>query len=216
MKKDINKEIHKIPLFDQNGKKKDSFELDKDLFDGKFSEGLLYQSIVSHRANQRRGTASTKTRRDVRGGGKKPWKQKGTGRARVRSIRNPIWRGGGVVYGPHPRDFGYRLPKKVKRGAFLASLNAKLKDKELAAIESITLTAPKTRELAGILKGLNIKGTILLLVDNIDKNLHLAGRNMNNLTLKNVNGATAYDVLSCAHVLITKKAIEQLNNKGKK
>ncbi len=118
MKKQKNSEINRVPVVDAKGKKVDTVELDKDIFNGKFNEGLLYQSIVMYNANKRRGVANTKTRADVRGGGKKPWRQKGTGRARFGSIRNPLWRGGGKAFGPHARDFRYGLPKKLKRNAF--------------------------------------------------------------------------------------------------
>ena len=108
-----DRQINKIPLFNAQGKKIDMLELNKDVFNGKANKVLLYQAITMYRANKRRSTASTKTRAEVRGGGKKPWRQKGTGRARFGSIRNPLWRGGGVAFGPHPRDFKYNLPQKI-------------------------------------------------------------------------------------------------------
>jgi len=217
MKKQSNQEIAKIPLFSSKGKKLESLELDKSVFNGKPNESLLYQAVLMYRANQRRGTASTKTRADVRGGGKKPWRQKGTGRARFGSIRNPLWRGGGIAFGPHPRDFRYSLPKKLKRNAFISGLNAKLKDGHIIAIESIELDSPKTKHIAGLLKSLNVTEGVLLIVDNdnLDKNLILASRNIKNLTLKKINEVTALDVLSRDRVIITKKAIGILNKKVK-
>ena len=143
-------QYNRITLFDSKGKKGDALEFDKSVFNGKFNESLLYQAIKMYRANQRKGIADTKTRDEVRGGGKKPWRQKGTGRARVASIRNPIWRGGGVVFGPHPRDFRYRLPKKMRRIAFLHSINAKLRAQEIVALEDFAQMEPKTKIVTSI------------------------------------------------------------------
>ena len=117
--------VNKVPLFDSKGKKKEALELNKEVFNGRFNKVLLYESLKMYRANQRKGASSTKTRGEVRGGGKKPWKQKGTGRARTSSIRNPIWRGGGIAFGPHPRDFRYALPRKMKKQALLSLQQAK-------------------------------------------------------------------------------------------
>ncbi len=215
-KKKANGELNQIPLFDSNGKKIDTVELDKNVFNGDINKVLLYQSITMYRANQRRGTASTKTRADVRGGGKKPWRQKGTGRARFGSIRNPIWRGGGVAFGPHPRDFRYSLPKKMKRAAFISSLNSKLKNRKILASEEESANEPKTKSFVKRFKGINIKKErVLFLVEKIDKNLYLASRNIKKLTLKKINEATAFDVLSNEHIVMTKKAAECLNKRVK-
>jgi large subunit ribosomal protein L4 len=215
-KKKANGELNQIPLFDSNGKKIDTVELDKNVFNGDINKVLLYQSITMYRANQRRGTASTKTRADVRGGGKKPWKQKGTGRARFGSIRNPLWRGGGIAFGPHPRDFRYSLPKKMKRAAFISSLNAKLKNRKILASEEESANEPKTKSFVKRFKGINIKKErVLFLVEKIDKNLYLASRNIKKLTLKKINEATAFDVLSNEHIVMTKKAAECLNKRVK-
>ena len=215
-KKKANGELNQIPLFDSNGKKIDTVELDKNVFNGDINKVLLYQSITMYRANQRRGTASTKTRADVRGGGKKPWRQKGTGRARFGSIRNPVWRGGGIAFGPHPRDFRYSLPKKMKRAAFISSLNAKLKNRKILASEEESANEPKTKSFVKRFKGINIKKErILFLVEKIDKNLYLASRNIKKLTLKKINEATAFDVLSNEHIVMTKKAAECLNKRVK-
>lgn len=206
-------QINKIPLFDSKGKKSDTVELNKDVFNGKFKEALLYQTLVMYRQNQRKGLASTKTRAEVRGGGKKPWRQKGTGRARVASTRNPIWRGGGVAFGPHTRDFRYNIPKKMKKAAFLASLNAKLKKGNVIALEDMAIPEPKTRVVSNILKKLNAAGRILIIAEKIDRNLALASRNIKGLTLKELRDTMAFDVLSCDRVIITRKAAEALNKK---
>lgn len=209
-KKTSNIQINKIPLFSSGGKKLDSMELNKDVFNGKSNNALLYQLLRMYNANKRRGTASTKTRGEVRGSGKKPWKQKGTGRARVGSKRNPIWRGGGIAFGPHPRDFRYSVPKRMKRKAFISSLNAKLKAGKVVAIEDLVLENPKTKNVSGLLKSLNITEKVLLLVQKIDKNLLLASRNVEKLTLKKIAEATALDVLSNDRVIMTKPVAESL------
>lgn len=210
-----NEHINQIPLFDSNGKKIGTVELDRNMFNGKFNKSLLYQSLSMYRANQRRSVASTKTRGEVAGAGKKPWKQKGTGRARFGSIRNPVWRGGGIAFGPHPRDFRYSLPKKMKRKAFISSLNAKLKNGKVLAFEEVSLNEPKTKEFVKLFKGINLKKEkALFLVEKSGKNLYLATRNLKKLTLKNVNEATAFDVLLNERVVMTKKVIEYLNRKA--
>jgi large subunit ribosomal protein L4 len=211
-KKSDSTQINRIPLFDLTGKKVEMIELNKDTFDGKVNKALLYQTMLMYRANQRKGTANTKTRGDVRGGGKKPWRQKGTGRARAGSIRSPIWRGGGIVFGPHYRDFSYSVPKKIKRNAFISSLNGKLKSGKILALETESLDEPKTKKLAKLLKDLNIKKEkILLLVEKNDRNLLLASRNIKNLTLKRISDTTAFDILSNEHIIMSKQATEFLN-----
>ena len=211
MKQKSKTPVNKIPLFDSKGKKKETLELNKDVFKGHFNKALLYESIKMYRANQRKGNSDTKRRGEVRGGGKKPWRQKGTGRARVASIRNPIWRGGGIAFGPHPRDFRYSLPKKMKKSAFISSINAKLKSGGVVALEEVSLKAPKTKLITSLFKKINIGKKVLFLVDKIDKNLFLATRNIKGLTLKRLNDATALDVLSHSHLVITEKAAVELN-----
>ncbi|NQU95057.1 MAG: 50S ribosomal protein L4 [Candidatus Omnitrophica bacterium] len=210
MKTKTDVHVNKIPLFSSKGKKLNSMELNKDVFNGKSNNALLYQLLRMYNANKRKGTASTKTRGEVRGSGKKPWRQKGTGRARVGSKRNPVWRGGGIAFGPHPRDFRYSVPKKMKRKAFISSLNAKLKAGKVVAIEDLVLENPKTKNVSGLLKSLNITAKVLLLVQKIDKNLLLASRNVEKLTLKKIAEATALDVLSNDRVIMTKPVAESL------
>ena len=217
MKTKSNTQLNKIPLFDSKGKKQETLELNKAAFTGAFNEDLLYQSIVMYRANMRHGTASTKTRGNVRGSGKKPWRQKGTGRARVGSKRTPVWRSGGVVFGPHPRDFSYSLPKKMKRSAFISSLNAKLSGGKVSGLDKESPETPKTKVFSDLLKKMNIKEkSVLFLASKIDNNLSLATRNIKRFSLKKVNEATALDVLSHDHVIITKEAAGALNERVSK
>ncbi len=140
-----------LPIYNTEGKEIDSLKLDKTVFDGTINTACLYQAVNAYRANQRKGLASTKTRGEVSGGGRKPWRQKGTGRARVGSIRSPLWRHGGVIFGPHPRHFYYNLPKKLKVLALKSSLNAKVKENSLIVLDGINLEIPKTKEASKIL-----------------------------------------------------------------
>lgn len=144
----------RIPVYSFEGEELKKIELDALLFDGKVHESLLYQAVVGYLCARRSGSASTKTRKEVRGGGKKPWRQKGTGRARAGSIRSPLWRGGGVTFGPHPRDFSHHLSKRLKRQALKSSLNSKLIDKQLLVVEELEVRQPKTRVFASSLSKL--------------------------------------------------------------
>src|SRR3990170_4427510 len=150
---------------------KGAFVLPADLFDGTVHEPALHQAIKTYLGNQRQGTAKTKTRSFVSGGGKKPFRQKGTGRARQGSIRSPLWKGGGVVFGPHPRDFGYTVPQKVRKAALRESLNAKHKDEDLVCVDDLKESFDKTKEFAKILKNLSLKGKILALLDGSDASI---------------------------------------------
>jgi len=213
-KPDINQ--NKIPLFDSSGKKLEHLELDKGVIEKGVNEKLLYQTHIMYAANKRRGTASTKTRADVRGGGKKPWRQKGTGRARVGSTRNPIWRHGGVAFGPHPRDFSYTLPRQLKKHAFFAGICAKLKEGKLIAIESVRFEDPKTKNFVHLAAKLKLDGKTLFLSEGHEKNAVLAARNMKNIALKEVREATALDILLADRVVITKSGLKTLNDISKK
>jgi len=171
-----------------------------------------------YRANQRQGTASTRTRAETRGGGKKPWRQKGTGRARVGSIRSPLWKGGGVVFGPRPRDFGFSLPKKMKRLALLSSLSAKTKDKEVMVLEKDPeLKQPKTREITRILSALKAYNRrVLFLCPKRSENLMLSCRNIKNLTVRLCDDFNAYDVLSNSRILFSRETHDGIVKRLKK
>lgn len=201
-----------VEVYNREGKVIKKIKLNNEVFNGKVNFPLLHQAILMYEANQRQGTASTKTRSEKRGGGRKPWPQKGTGRARVGSIRSPIWRGGGVTFGPKPRDFSYKLPKKMRRSALKSSLNAKLKDNEIRVLENFKLEVPKTKNIHNILEkvGLLDKGKILLVIDNVDDNIILSCRNIKNLTLKRVFDLNCYEVLKHSVILFTKSAFLQL------
>lgn len=209
-KKTEAKKISSVPIFNSKGKEVEKFELDKELFTGEVNKGALYQFIRMYNANQRSGTASTKTRSDVSGGGKKPWRQKGTGRARAGSTRSPLWRGGGKIFGPHPRDFHYDIPKKIKKVAMLSSLNSKILDEKLIGIDSIVLAEPKTKQFQAIVNALKLEGRSLFVLDAVDENIKRASRNIENVTLKNYRDFNPMDVLNCNTVVISKAALTKI------
>lgn len=199
-----------IPVYDMAGKQVGTFAMNKEVFTGKVNKKVLYQAILMYNANRRAGTASTKTRGEVSGGGKKPFKQKGTGRARAGSIRSPLWPGGGIVFGPHPRDFHYDIPKKIKRLAFIESLNAKLAAKRLMGIDSVELTQPKTKLFQAILNALKLTGKNLFVMDEINDVIKKASRNIPNLSVKNYRDVNTVDVLTSDTMVISRAALEKL------
>lgn len=212
-----------LPIYNTEGKEVDSIKLDAKVFDGKINTAAIYQAINAYRANQRKGLAATKTRGEVSGGGKKPWRQKGTGRARVGSIRSPLWRHGGVIFGPHPRDFYYRMPRKLKILALKSALCAKLKENNLIVLEGINLEKPKTKEASRIFSNLKIKLTnglkpnsLLLLLDKIDNNLKMALRNIDFLNVNLAANTHTYEVMSHKKLIITKEGLTRLTNRLKK
>lgn len=199
-----------LDVLNIKGEKVETVALDEKVFDGKVNKPLLHQAVVNYLANRRQGTASTKTQGETRGGGRKPWRQKGTGRARVGSIRSPLWRGGGVVFGPHQRDYHYTPPKKIKRKALASALNAKLNDNALTAVDNISCEKPKTKEFLTLMKNLNIKPPALFVSDKLDKNTKLACRNIEGISLKSAADLNAYDILRYEQVVITKDALSKV------
>ena len=203
----INSEAPVVDVYSLSGKKVDKFKLDPDIFSAKVNKPLLHEIIQMYMANKRQGNASTKTKGLVRGGGKKPWRQKGTGRARSGSIRSPLWRHGGTIFGPLPRDFGYDMPKKTKRIALISSLSAKLKDNEIMILEKDPeLKEPKTSEIAKLLVSLKAYGDrVLFLYQGINENTIKSCRNIENVTVKRSVDFNTYDVLSNSKILFSKE-----------
>lgn len=199
-----------VPVFDCKGKEIEQFKLDKKLFDGKVNTAVLYQAVNMYNANKRQGNASTKTRGDVSGGGKKPYRQKGTGRARAGSTRSPLWRHGGIIFGPHPRDYHYDMPKKVKRLAFLSSINSKLNESKLMGITSVELDEPKTKKIVTIANALKLKGKSLFVLMSIDNKVKLASRNIQHITFRNMNDVSTMDILSSDNVVMDKAVLQKL------
>lgn len=212
------KEIPVVDVYNLSGKKVDKFKLDPDIFNKDIHKKLLHQVVLMYRANERQGNVSTKKRGAVRGGGKKPWRQKGTGRARVGSIRSPLWRGGGVVFGPQPRDFGYQLPKKMKRKAIIMGLSAKTKDNEILILEKDPdISKPKTKEIAKLLEALksyNIK--VLFLQSKRNEALIRSCRNIKNLTVKLCGEFNAYDILTNSRILFSRETHDSIVKRLKK
>ncbi len=200
----------RLPVYDLNGKVVDNVQLDEQLFDGRVNKTLLYEVKKMYEANSRKGTASTKTRGEVSGGGKKPWRQKGTGRARVGSSRNPIWRHGGTAFGPRPRDFGYTMPKKAVRKALLSSLNARLTEQMIKPVVKIEMKEPKTRDFKAILDNLKAEGKTLVVIDTMNENVKRSLRNLKRVSLKEGCNINAMDVLSNEYLVIEKDALEKL------
>jgi large subunit ribosomal protein L4 len=202
----------KIEVVDLENKKVGELELADDVFGAPVNESLLYESVRHYLAGTRRGTAATKTRAQVAGSGKKMWRQKGTGRARMGSIRSPIWRHGGTVHGPQPREYSYHLPRKMQLGALRSALSAKLRDNELKVVRAFELPDHKTKSMASALKSLEASRTVLV-VDNSDanKNLSLGSRNLPGVKLLSSREVTTYDLLAHKHVLLSEEAARKLS-----
>jgi large subunit ribosomal protein L4 len=187
---------------------KSAFALPAELFDGTVHEPVLHQAIKTHLANQRQGTAKTKTRSFVSGGNQKPWRQKGTGRARQGSIRSPLWRGGGIVFGPEPRDYRTRLPRKIRQLARRSALNARAREGALLVVDAMSFEAPKTSQLAGLLEKLGLEGKkVLVLSNGLNRNLFLSGRNLPSAEVMSFADASAYDVIWSDAVVVEQAAL---------
>ncbi len=205
------KEINtRLSVYDLNGKVAGNIQLDRKLFNGKINKALLYEAIKMYEANTHRGTSSAKTRAEVSGGGAKPWRQKGTGRARVGSSRNPVWTHGGVTFAPKPRDFGYSLPKKALNKALLASLNARLAENMIKPVVKLEMENPRTKTFKGMLEKLKTQGKTLVVVDTISDAVKLSSRNLKEVSLKEGKNVNARDVLINECVVIEKEALEKM------
>jgi large subunit ribosomal protein L4 len=207
-----------LPIYNSEGKETGTIKLDTAVFDGIVNQDAVYQAVVAYRANQRKGLAATKTRGEVSGGGRKPWKQKGTGRARVGSTRSPLWRHGGVVFGPHPKDFSYTLPQKIRSLALKSGLNAKVKDNDFMVLEGLSLATAKTKEAARVLNNLKIdrSNKALLLYGELNTNIVKAMRNISFIDVNSAKDANVYEVLSHKKLIITKDGLTAIYTRFKK
>jgi len=187
-----------------------SVEIDEAVFGGRIKTDLIWEAVVQQNASERRGTHATKTRAMVSGSGKKPWRQKGTGRARVGEIRNPLWRKGGTVFGPQPRTYGYELPRKIKRGALRAALLQKLQDGALIVIDDVITTEIKTKPIAEMLGRLGATGNTLLVDVSLSEALIKSSRNIAALHVAPAGRVTARDVMDARRIVVTKAALERL------
>jgi large subunit ribosomal protein L4 len=200
-----------VDIIDLSNKVVGTLDLSDEVFGVPVNENLLYEAVRHHLACIRRGTASTKTRHEVAGSGKKLWKQKGTGRARMGSIRSPLWRHGGTTHGPQPRDYSYKLPRKMQLGALRSALSAKLRDGELRVVSEFAISEPKSKGMRKTLDALEASRTILLVDNSANKNLALSSRNLEGVKLVSSREVNVYDLLGHQHVLLTQEAATKLS-----
>jgi large subunit ribosomal protein L4 len=207
----------KITIHNLEGKKVEDLELSENVFGVAKNDALLHQVYVAQSGNQRVAIAHTKGRGDVAGSGKKPWQQKGTGRARVGQIRNPVWRGGGVVFGPtKDRNFKKKINEKMKRKATLIALSEKVRAKNLIVVDNFNIKEKKTKELAKALENLKIKGKMLLGITNSEKEIYLCSRNIKQVTTIPTSQLNVLDILNNKNLILSKESIKFLEEKHKK
>ncbi|MCJ7843052.1 50S ribosomal protein L4 [Lederbergia sp. NSJ-179] len=200
----------KVALYSQAGSKVGEIDLNESVFGIEPNNHVLFEAIVMQRASLRQGTAKVKNRSEVRGGGAKPWRQKGTGRARQGSIRSPQWRGGGTVFGPVPRSYSYKLPKKVRRLAIKSALSTKVREESILVLESLSFEAPKTKEFVKVLANLPVGKKALVVTDTVDENVELSGRNIPGITVIEASNLNVLDVTNHQTLILTKAAVEKV------
>ncbi len=201
----------KVDVYTQTGEKlKTKMELNDQIFGLEPNEDLLAQYVRVYRANQRQGTVKTKTRGEVRGGGRKPWRQKGTGRARHGSTRSPLWKGGGTVHGPQPKDWSLKMPQKMKRKALFSALSQKATQGGILVLNKLDLKGIKTKDLKGVLEKLPVKEKILIALDKVDKNIILSARNLAGVKTIPAKDLNAYEVLNTKTMLLPKATLKIL------
>jgi len=201
-----------INIIDMKNSKVEERDLNPEVFNGEIKDYLVHEVVRAHLANRRQGTASTKTRSEVRGGGKKPWRQKGTGRARAGTIRSPLWRGGGIVFGPKPRDYSYSVPKKVRRAALRSVLTAKFQESRLLVVDRFSLETPKTKEMYAILKGLigGQEPSALLALGDWSEAVWRSARNIPDVKVIRVEQLNVYTALLYDYLILDKSAVNYL------
>lgn len=199
----------KIQMINVEGQPVEELELKDEIFDIEVNEHAVYLVVKNILANRRQGTQSAKTRAEVRGGGRKPWRQKGSGRARHGSIRSPIWKGGGITFAPKPRDYSYTTPKKVRRLAMKSALTSKVQAGELVVVDQITMDEPKTKAMAGYLKAMGVDSKALLVVED-NKNAVLSARNIPGVETSRADSLNVYDILKYDKLVLTKAALDRV------
>lgn len=201
----------KVAVYNVQGEQVGDIELKDAVFGVPVNEPVIHQAVVAQLANRRQGTHSTKSRGEVSGGGRKPWRQKGTGRARVGSIRSPLWRGGAITFGPKPRDYRKRLPKKVKRLAIKSALSAKVEEGNLIVLDELSFEKPKTKEMVKVLKALNAEGKALVITEGKDnENVVLSARNIAGVKPLSPENINVVDIVHHDKLLITKEAVRKV------
>jgi large subunit ribosomal protein L4 len=202
-----------LDVIDRQGTPVEKVAVADSAFGVEVKSHLFHQVIRMQLANRRRGAASTKTRGEVSGGGRKPWRQKGTGRARQGSTRSPLWRGGGVALGPKPRDYAYNLPKKVRRAALCSALSMKAQEGLLKVVDRIDIAAPKTKQMVGFLKDVGVEKSALVILSDDSPNVQLAARNLPNVKVLRVEGINIYDLLTHDYLICGKDALLKLQER---
>ena len=200
----------KVTVYNTNGDSVGTIDLNDSIFGVEVNQHVLHLAVVQYLANQRQGTQSTKTRAEVRGGGRKPWRQKGTGRARQGSIRSPQWTGGGVVFAPKPRDHSFKLNKKVKRLALKCALTTKVNDNKFIVVDDINLSEIKTKQMVSILNNVKAAPKTLVVMPESDKNVILSARNIEGVKTATVNTINPYDILKYETFVVTKAAVNKI------
>lgn len=203
----------KVPVYNAAGEVVGETELSESVFGQPFNPGLVHQAIVRYLANQRVGTANTLRRGEVSGGGRKPWRQKGTGRARQGSIRAPHWRHGGVVFGPHPREYRQEMPKKMRRVALLSALSQRARENSIRVLDTLTVTEPRTKAIAAVLNAHGLTRGALLITPELDRNVYLSARNIPRTTATFVDQLNIYEVMRHPVILLPLEAVRRLEQK---
>ncbi|MDO5018680.1 MAG: 50S ribosomal protein L4 [Lagierella massiliensis] len=199
-----------IKMLNQQGESVGNIDLKEDIFGVEVNEHVVYEVVRNQLANKRQGTQSAKTRAEVRGGGKKPWRQKGTGRARQGSIRSPQWKGGGIVFAPKPRDYSYKLPKKVKRLAVKSVLTSKVNDEELIVLDALKLDNFSTRAAKGVLKNINALNKALIVIDTDNAQIFNSFRNIPGVSVASADKINVYDILKHDSLIMTQDAVKKI------
>ncbi len=200
----------KVALYNMRGEQIGDIDLNDGVFGIEPNEDVVYEFVKMQLANKRVGTASTKTRAEVSGGGKKPWRQKGTGRARVGSSRNPVWRHGGIVFGPKPRSYKYTLPKKVRRLAMKSVLSDKVQENKLIVVDKFDMEAPKTKVMVDALKALNVTGKALVVTGETNENVYKSARNIEGVRPVKADFMSVYDIINCRTLVLTQDAVARI------
>ncbi|MGM0689248.1 MAG: 50S ribosomal protein L4 [Bacillota bacterium] len=200
----------KISLYNRDGEQVDEIEVQASLFGVPLNRGALHQTAVSQAAKRRQGTASSKDRSEVKGGGSKPWPQKGTGRSRHGSTRSPIWVGGGAVFGPHPRDFSTRLPKKMRRAALKSALSDKVNEGKLIVVDDFAIDTPQTKKVAALLENLKVNGGALIVSEQPDLNIIKGARNLPRVKTTLARQLNVLDILTYNYLVMSKAALQQV------
>jgi large subunit ribosomal protein L4 len=196
-------------VFDIEKKKVSQVDLNDAVFGAEVNEAIIYDVVKMQLASRRSGTASTKTRSDVRGGGKKPWRQKGTGRARAGTTRSPIWRGGGIVFGPHPRDYSYSIPKKVRKKAIISALSMKFKENKMLVLKDFPMEKVSTRIFKGVVDLFSLKKA-LFVIDETNEVLLKSSRNIKNVKMIRSEGINVYDILNHEHLILLEPSVKKI------